>query len=398
MATFQTIEELNTYLSDNLRNLQIKEYIQKYHDVLQKDLDLSFMEYFLYLCEHPNTKIVEHEKLIEYGVFESTRSNDIKKRIDSIELEEGKDYQLRNVAQRGKSGAQIHKHYTLTPEAFKLCLMRSKKQIKYAKYYLFLEICVHYYQKYQELYTKVLLSGKDKKIDELIRENKEQSRKMDEQSKKIDEMLGHTKDIKTQNNDLKKEVHKVNAKLDKMEHYLKNVFQVIDNNTISMFQTNCIILYKLTYVNGDIKYFISSRQLIDIIKTCKEKQKDSSIQSIKHVKVFEPSNNIGLMKMIKQSLKNNKKIKIQYNTIKMDTSQEEVLIQTIENILHTSKFNVFEKMGIDHDENHINAYTYIYNALVDRMFNTYFQSSKDLTKKIIQDIYNKLKQELPKEE
>jgi hypothetical protein len=52
-------------------------------------------------------------------------------------------------------------------------------------------------------------------------------------------------------------------------------------------------------------------------------------------------------------------------------------------------------MGIEHDENHINAYTYIYNALVDRIFNTYFQNSKDITKKIIQEIYNKLKNEFP---
>ena len=144
MTTFQTIDELNTYLSDNLTKLDIKQYIQKYHDILHQDMDLSFMDYFLFLCEHPNEIIVKHEKLIEFGIFDSTRSSNIKQRIDSIELEEGVDFTLLNVQQRGKSGAQTHIHYTLTPKSFKLCLMRSKKQIKYAKYYLFLEEGVDY--------------------------------------------------------------------------------------------------------------------------------------------------------------------------------------------------------------------------------------------------------------
>lgn len=128
MTTFQTIDELNTHLSDNLTKLDIKQYIQKYHDVLQKDMDLSFMDYFLYLCEHPNEIIVKHEKLIEFGIFDSTRSSVIKERITSIELEEGVDFTLQNVLQRGKSGAQTHIHYILTPKAFKLCLMRSKNK------------------------------------------------------------------------------------------------------------------------------------------------------------------------------------------------------------------------------------------------------------------------------
>ena len=417
MTTFQTIEELNTYLSDNLRNLQIKEYIQKYHDVLEKDLDLSFMEYFLYLCEHPNEIIVKHEKLIEYGVFESTRSFRIKERIDSIELEEGKDYSLLpNVRQplKGSRGGATsgRNEYTLTPEAFKLCLMRSKKQIKYAKYYLFLEICIHYYQKYQELYMKVLLSGKDEKIDELMRENKEQSKKMDAQSKKMDEqskkmdeqavrinnLLDGTDFIKNQNEDLKKEVHKVNVKLDKMEHYLKNVYQVIDNNQISMFQTKCLILYKITYNDASIKYFLSSRQLIDIIKTCKEKQKNPNIQSITYLRAFEPTNDASILKLIKNRLKKHKNITINYNTIDATCIQEELLIQTIESILNESKYNVFETLGVEYNQNHMDAYSFIYKKIVERAFDRYFRLNEDINHRVMKEIYSSLKEELPKGE
>ena len=419
MVTFESIDELNTYLSDNLTKLDIKEYIQKYHDILHADIDVSFMDYFLYLCEHPNEIIVKHEKLIEFGIFDSTRSSVIKERITSIELVESVDYLLQNVLQQLPSGTKHSNHYTLTPKAFKLCLMRSKKQIKYAKYYLFLEECIHYYQKYQELYTNVLLSGKDtkideqsKKIDELLKENKEQSKKMDEQSKKMDEqskkmdeqsirinkLLDGTDFIKSQNEDLKKEVHKVNVKLDKMEHYLKNVFQVIDNNSISMFQTNCLVLYKITYKDTSIKYFLSSRQLIDIIKTCKEKRKQPNIQSITNLRVFEPTNDASIVKLIKNRLKKHKNITINYNTIDASCIQEELLIQTIESILNETKYNVFEKMGVEYNQNHIDAYSFIYKKIVERAFDRYFRLNEDINHRVMKEIYSSLKQELPKEE
>lgn len=218
---FTSIIELNTYLSDNLTKLDIKQYIKKYHDVLHQDIDVSFMDYFLYLCDHPNEIIVKHEKLIEFGIFTSTRSNDIKNRIDSIELVEGVDYLLRNVLQQLPSGAKHTNHYTFTPKAFKLCLMRSKKQIKYAKYYLFLEECIHYYQKYQELYTNVLLSGKDTKIDNL-------NKKIDDQNKKIDELLGYANDTKVkleetqeQNEEILQEVEELHDKVEDLRDTVK---------------------------------------------------------------------------------------------------------------------------------------------------------------------------------
>ena len=397
MSTFETIEKLNTYLVEYSTKLTIYEYIPKLHEHFYAHVDLSFMDYFLNYIDKDGEFIIDaQESLYQFKAISEKKkdSSNILRTLNRSGLIENKDYQLLQLEElRSQGGTSIINKYMLTPDAFKKVLLdvhNHELRKKNIDYYLFLEKTIKHYQDYTIMYKDFLLSGKDTKIDNL-------NKKIDEQSRKIDEILGRTDDIKSQNEDLKKEVHKVNEKLDRMEYYVKNVFQVIDNNSISMFQTNCIILYKLTYVNGAIKYFISSRQLIDIIKTCKEKQKDSSIQSIQHVKVFEPSNNVGLMKMIKQALKSNKKIKIQYNTIEMDASQEELLIQTIEKILHGSKYNVFEKLGIQHNENHINAYTYIYNALVDRMFSTYFQQSKDITKKIIQEIYNKLKEELPKE-
>ena len=58
----------------------------------------------------------------------SVRSNDIKKKMDLLMLIEGDDYTLRRVSERGRSGAQSHKHYYLTSEAFKKCLMRAQRR------------------------------------------------------------------------------------------------------------------------------------------------------------------------------------------------------------------------------------------------------------------------------
>ena len=133
---FQTIEELNTYFSNKLTKLDIKQYIQKYHDLLEKDMDISFMDYFLYLSENPDQMIVKHSKLIEYGVFTSTRSNHIKERIISLDLVKDEDYisltaERSAVKREGRGGSNGNKlEYAFTPEAFKICLIRSKNTKK----------------------------------------------------------------------------------------------------------------------------------------------------------------------------------------------------------------------------------------------------------------------------
>ena len=109
-------------------------------------------------------------------------------------LIENEDYQVANVGQQSETsrGKKYAKEYKLTPYAFKLCLIRSKNSKKYAKYYLLLEQVFKNYQEYQIMYQKVLLSGKDEKIDNLIKENKKQSAH-------IEELLGYAKETKDQN-------------------------------------------------------------------------------------------------------------------------------------------------------------------------------------------------------
>ena len=83
------------------------------------------MEYFLQLTEHKGEFIVHHDKLREYGIMTSTESSKVKVKLERLGLIKDKNYTLADVRERGKSGAQIHKHYYLTPQALVIMIWNS---------------------------------------------------------------------------------------------------------------------------------------------------------------------------------------------------------------------------------------------------------------------------------
>jgi len=85
-------------------------------------------------------------KFIEYGISNlKGGTSDIKKLLEQNEFMENEDYLLRKVSEQLSSGTKYKNEYYLHPRAFKICLMRSLKTKKYAKYYLLLEECIKYY-------------------------------------------------------------------------------------------------------------------------------------------------------------------------------------------------------------------------------------------------------------
>jgi methyl-accepting chemotaxis protein len=87
--------------------------------------------------------------------------------------------------------------------------MRSIKENKYSNYYLVLEECYYYYQEYQIMYQKVLLSGKDEKIDEM--------------KAQIDELLNYAKDTKEQNDDLKDTMEDIKNQNDDLKDTMDDI-------------------------------------------------------------------------------------------------------------------------------------------------------------------------------
>lgn len=217
--TSMSVVEFNTYLSINLSNLSLKDYFNKYHEKFNqgsKAVDISFMDYFLYLCKHKGDFVVEHEKLKEYGVLNNIdTSKDIKRSLEQFDLAENEDYRVGNVAQPvAQGGFSNKKSYTLTPKAFKLCLIRAKNSKKYAKYYLLLEEVVDSYNEYEKMCKDNMLARKDTKLDEMRLE-------MNKQTKQIAELLQYARDTK-------ETLEETNDKLDNAVDKLEDVKDVLE--------------------------------------------------------------------------------------------------------------------------------------------------------------------------
>ena len=183
------------------------------------------MEYFIDIIKHKNEFYIHHNKLKEYGVIKDIKSSNILNCLNQFNMIENEDYRLLNVKQPVKQGGySTKKVYHLTPKSFKICLMRSKNTKKYAFYYLFLEECIMYYNEYQILYKNILLSGKDTKIDEVLKENKSQS-------ERIDELLKRTGDIYNQNEDLKEDINDLDDNIEDLKEDINDLDDKIDDLT-----------------------------------------------------------------------------------------------------------------------------------------------------------------------
>lgn len=197
---FNNINEFNDYISNNLTKYDIITYFNKIHELFNNNTDISFMEYFLSLVDKNDEFCVDHTKLIEYGVINTNRSNHIKECIENFEFKKNIDYII-FAAERSaanKRGGHNAKHYKMKPHVFKICLMQSKNEKKYAKYFVELEKCFYYYKDYQVKYQEVLLSGKDEKYDKFVEESKKRHEELlnsnKKQSEEIQELLEYAKE------------------------------------------------------------------------------------------------------------------------------------------------------------------------------------------------------------
>ena len=225
MTQFNNIDEFNTYLSDKLRNVKLNEYFTLIQSEFYPELDISFMDYFLELCDNENEFIVDHIKLQEYKVINNLKSSNIKDCLVKSDLIENKDYLLLDVQQQDskkKHGGNNAKEYKLTPYAFKLCLITAKNSKEYAKYYLLLEQVFKNYQNYQIMYQKVLLSGKDEKLDEM-------KQTINKQSAQIDELLGYAKKTVEQNEELYEKVDYMNDNMEDMKENMEDMKENIED-------------------------------------------------------------------------------------------------------------------------------------------------------------------------
>jgi phage anti-repressor protein len=142
--TYKSIEEYKSYLVENQVNINIIEFVKEINKIKYK-IDLSFIDEFIELVSKDEC-CIHHNMLEKYGISNlKGGSKDIKRILDQNEFIENEDYLLSKVAEQLLSGTKYKNEYFLHPESFKICLMRSQKTRKYAKYYLLLEECIKYF-------------------------------------------------------------------------------------------------------------------------------------------------------------------------------------------------------------------------------------------------------------
>ena len=249
MVEYTTIQEYINYLIENQINVNIIDFVKEINK-LEFKIDISFIDEFIELVSK-NECCIHHVMLQKYGILTLKKgTTDIKNLINQNNFEENKDFELRNVSElRSQGGTSNKNEYYLHPRAFKICLIRSLKTKKYAKYYLLLEECIKYFNDYQnEIKNKYIIKLKfkidkkdnkidklEEKIDKLLKSNDETNKINQETNNKYDNLLKaneellkrskrserhdqkmkqHIEDITVNLDDIKEELTESNTKLD----------------------------------------------------------------------------------------------------------------------------------------------------------------------------------------
>ena len=145
MSSYTTINKYNTYLVENQLNINIIDYVKEINklNITKKKIDISFIDEFIELVNKDEC-CIHHDMLQNYGILiMKGGTQDVKRLLEQNEFIENDDFKLSKVTEFNSKGGRGNKNeYYLHPDAFKICLMRSLKTRKYAKYYLLLEKCI----------------------------------------------------------------------------------------------------------------------------------------------------------------------------------------------------------------------------------------------------------------
>ena len=305
----------------------ILEYINHINYMYKNPIDLSFMNELLSFVEQ-DACCIPHSLLIKYGVFkEKNASANIKSRLEDYGFIENEDFILLLEVQEKASTSRGAKHcntYYLHPNAFKLMLMRSKCEKKYAKYYILLEKSINYYHDYQIRYKEYMLSQKDNKIIML--------------EQQIQELIGHSKETKKELNvtkdrlsDIEEELNETSDRLDTTIVDL-SVMQdklsiSVEDRAIKPFDKNKVNQIGILKSNtDDTIFYLTCGQKSNVDRAIRLRHKTHSVIDM----INNVPNSIYLFDHIKKQIEDN--IKSSNRTIKLIKIDQFTFIDTIKSL------------------------------------------------------------------
>lgn len=248
MFSASAFEQASAYaqqLGNSLMKATLQDFFTNVHQQFYPSQDISFMPVFLEMTKQEGQFVVHHSKLREYGVMTSTESAKVKAKLDTLGMVEHEDYQLADIREPvAQGGFTISKHYHLTPQAFKKCLMRARTYAGqavnpsvYVDYYLLLERIFGLFTTYEKLYLEKLLSIKDGTIDNLRNEVHAQSAKIDKQTAEIRKLLGYAKVTKSTLDQTKEDLSNTKASLDQTKEDLSDTKATLDQTKEDLIET-----------------------------------------------------------------------------------------------------------------------------------------------------------------
>ena len=206
-------------LGNSLRKISMTEFFEHFHGKYYQTIDVSFMDYFLQIIDHEGEFVIPHDKLVEYGITCSTKSNHILRRLEGLDLQDNIDFTIVETISNNQNTNQ----YFLTPDAFKLCLTKAQRRPDnevdpkiYNQYYILLEKIYKLFTIYQSTYHEHIVATKDDKIDTLTSEMRVQNEKSKKRSKKL------RRQIETQSEQIGKILGYANAITDQTKTLVDN--------------------------------------------------------------------------------------------------------------------------------------------------------------------------------
>uniref|UniRef100_A0A6C0EE58 DUF3627 domain-containing protein n=1 Tax=viral metagenome TaxID=1070528 RepID=A0A6C0EE58_9ZZZZ len=312
MVQYTTIQEYINYLIENQINISVIDFVKEINK-LKYNIDISFIDEFIELVSKDDC-CIHHNMLEKYGILTLKKgSTDIKRILEQNEFEENDDFKLRNVAEfKNSNGGRGNKNeYFLHPRSFKICLMRSLKTRKYAKYYLLLEECIKYFNDYQiELNKKYIIKLKEKNKENKI-VIKEKDDKIDKLEKlmikaniKLDKVLDKLDETTNMLEDSKEELELTNEKLDNTDKTLIQVAKKLDiavEDRVIKTKKSTTLEYFIIMKNNtmEYKYYIIRGQKRYINK------KKEQLEGFTQIKILECVPNAAILwNLMKEKIKN----------------------------------------------------------------------------------------------
>jgi hypothetical protein len=323
----------STSIANEPTDMPISQYITNIRDKYNSNLDLSFMEFFMSMYD--TNELVSAELLAKYGVLSiksnrnSLDGNDIKKLFTRCHLIENVDYSIRRQLAANSRGAPKN-NYILSPKAFKICLISSENENRYRDYFLFLEECIHYYNKGQ--LSTLRLENDTIKVENsvIITERNSLSDRLDQLMARMDIQ---TAQLTVQNQQLTVQTEQLtvqNQQMSVMQGTLDKIVKKLDDRAVPPSDSELTERFVLMKKNS-IFYVIRSQER-GLQKAIKKQERlgFSKVDDLLESELIP--NSMYLWNCIKEELVKERKISTRYNKVVLISISESDLLDIIKQV------------------------------------------------------------------